>query len=198
MRKVTKWKIHVRSGFTLLEIVLVMAILLIFLSVIYSTFYLVNASHAKIAVINDAKDFAALNMQAIENLATNANSVKITSTSALGAGDSGYTAVYFVTNATTMESALYYHKDGSTETKAFNLSQYTIDGGAKKKWSVQATFTNPSKAGIITVKLDIIDNSTGTVFYTLQKDLLFLNVKSNSDISGDASGSVIKFKSYTP
>lgn len=197
MRKVSKRKSHARCGFTLLEIVLVMAILLIFISVVYSTFYIVNASHANVAVINDAKDFAALNMQAIENLTVNANSIKITNDPALVAGDAGYTAIYFVTDAATKESILYYHKDGSSVTRAFDLSQYTIQGGTKKKWSVNATFTNPSKQGVITVKLDIIDNSTGDVYYTLQKDLLFLNVKSNTDING-TSGSVIKIKSYTP
>ncbi len=197
MRKVSKTKSHVRSGFTLLEIVLVMAILLIFISVVYSTFYIVNASHANVAVINDAKDFASINMQAIVNLTVNANSVKISNDPNLIAGDAGYTAIYFVTDATTKESVLYYHKDGSAVTKAFDLSQYTINGGAKNKWSVQATFTNPSKTGIITVKLDIIDNSTGNVYYTLQKDLLLLNVKTNTDITG-TSGSVIKIKTYTP
>jgi prepilin-type N-terminal cleavage/methylation domain-containing protein len=198
MRIMNKKKTHHRSGFTLLEIVLPMAILLILITVVYSTFYIVNASHARVAVINDAKDFASINMQAIENLTANANTVKISSTPALIAGDTGCTAIYFVTDATTKESVLYYHKDGSPETKAFTFSQYTIDGGAKKKWSVQATFSNPSKTGVITVKLDIVDNSTGTVYYTLQKDLLMLNIKSNSDISGASSGSVIKIKTYTP
>ena len=197
MRKVNKMKNHVRSGFTLLEIVLTLAILLILLSVVFSTFYIVNASHANIAVINDAKDFAAINMQAIENLTVNANSIKISSDPTLVAGDAEYAAIYFVTDPTTKESILYYHKDGSAAKRAFDLTQYTIDGGAKKKWSVQATFTNPSKKGIVTVKLDIIDNSTGTVYYTLQKDLLFLNAKSNTDITG-TSGSVIKIKAYTP
>jgi len=198
MRKISKKRSHVRSGFTLLEIVLTMAILLIFLSVIYSTFYIINASHAKIAVINDAKDFAAINMQAIENLTINANTVKISSTSALGAGDAGCTAIYYVTDATTKESVLYYHKDGFLETKAFSLSQYTINKGANKKWSVRATFTNPSQKGVINVTLEIIDNSTGSVYYTLSKNLLFLNVKASSDISGDTSGLVLKIKSYAP
>ena len=197
MRKVNKMKNHVRSGFTLLEIVLTLAILLILLSVVFSTFYIVNASHANIAVINDAKDFASINMQAIENLTVNANSIRISSDPTLVAGDAEYAAIYFVTDPTTKESILYYHKDGSAAKRAFDLTQYTIDGGAKKKWSVQATFTNPSKTGIVTVKLDIIDNSTGTVYYTLQKDLLFLNAKTNTAITG-TSGSVLKIKTYTP
>jgi len=197
MRKVNKRKNHVRSGFTLLEIVLTMAILLILLSVVYSTFYIVNASHANIAVINDAKDFASINMQAIENLTVNANNIKISNDPLLVAGDAGYAAIYFETATTTKESVLYYHKDGLAAKNAFDLTQYTIDGGAKKKWSVLATFTNPSKKGVITVKLDIVDNSTGKIYYTLQKDLLLLNIKSNTDITG-TSGSVIKIKTYTP
>lgn len=198
MRKVNKTKNHVRSGFTLLEIVLAMAILLIFLSVIYSTFYLVNASHARVAVINDAKDFAALNMQAIENLTTNANSIIINNDpvpTTFEAGEAGFTVIYFKTDGT-----LYYYKDGTAAPlPAFNLSQYTIKGGTQNKWSVHATFSNPSKTGIVTVKLDIIDNSTGTgsVYYTLEKDLLFLNISTSSGISG-TSGTVLKFKTYTP
>ena len=194
MRKVNKRKNHVQSGFTLLEIVLTMAILLIFISVIYSTFYIVNASHANVAVINDAKDFAALNMQAIENLTVNANSIKISNTD-LGGGDGGYSAIFF---DTTTKSVLTYHKDGLAAVAAFTLPQYKINT-TEMKWYVEATFTNPDppKQGIVNVKLDIYDNSTKTLYYTLQKDLLFLNVKSTADITG-TTGSVIKIKTYTP
>jgi len=197
MRRVNKKKCLMRSGFTLLEIVLTMAILLVFISVIYSTFYIVNASHANIAVINDAKDFAAINMQAIENLTANASSVKISSDKFLLSDDKGYTALYYENVSSPKGSVLTYHKDGYAATAAFSLSQYKIDSNTMK-WSVKATFTNPSKNGIVNVKLEIVDNSTGDVYYTLQKDIYFLNINSSAGISGDASGWVLKFKSYTP
>jgi|GEM_PF-657426 len=192
----------VKFGFTLIELVLAMAITMLFLTVAFATFYLINTSHARVAVINDAKDFAVLNMQAIENLTADADAITLSNSSAIGASDNDKIAVYFVYNSTSKESTLYYQVAGELAQKAFKTyDQYTINEGAAKKWSVVDSTSDPifsktSTKGIVHVKIQIRDNSTGDIAYTLNKDLIFLNIDSASSILG-ASGNTIKFKNFS-
>ncbi|MEI8200057.1 MAG: prepilin-type N-terminal cleavage/methylation domain-containing protein [Eubacteriales bacterium] len=182
-----------RRGFTLVELVLVMAIMMILVSVIYATFNIINTSHARVAVINDAKDFADLNMMAIENLATDAQAVKLSSNSSLVAGEENYTSIYFKA-----DSSLNYFVDGTSEKLAFNYGQYTVNNGTQLKWAIlqtQPIFTSPA-TGIVHVKLQIVDNSSGNVYYTLEKDIIMINITSPSGITG-SSGTVIKIKNFT-
>jgi len=190
-------KYQKRSGFTLIELVLVMGITVIFLAITFAVFSIVNTSHAKVAVQNDVKDFADLNMQAIEKLTADANVIILSNSAAFISGETGYTSLYFKTDATTKESALYYCVDGSTEQKAFTWDQYTIKNGTQKKWSVVPLFTKSATAGIVHVKLQIIDNSSNTVYYTLEKDVIFLNIDNTSFVT-NASGTVLKFKNFVP
>ena len=209
-------------GFTLIELVLVMGITVLFIAIAYATLYIVNTSHAHIAVMNDAKDFADLNMRAIENLLVDAVSVKLTDTSTLGSDDAGYTSVFFKHDNSQIKpgtnlmwgSALFYRADGSSQdTLAFSWDPYTIKGGTISKWAVlwnTPIFTATSTPGIIHVKLQIVDNATATdpanttspgkVYYTLEKDIILLNIKDSSGITvvGSSIGTGIKFKSYTP
>jgi len=183
------------TGFTLIEIVLVMAILIILLSVVFATFFIVNSSHARVAVMNDAKDYAYLNMSAIENLVINANGIILTTTADKYplAGEVGYTSLYF-TNGVLMSAT------SSTATATvFTYQQYTVNtsGGPVPKWGVVPTYTKNAD-GTLKVKLEIMDNakSPATVYYTLEKDIILLNVSSAASIVNNASPSaanVIKF-----
>ncbi len=183
-----------KRGFTLIEMLITLAIVMILISYVFATFYIVNSSHAETIVLNDAKDYAELNMKAIKNLTINASNVILSNTSALQAGESGYTSVYIVTNGTTKDSVLYYLKDGSPETKAFDYSQYTAGAGLKK-WSINPTFSKVSDSSIH-IKLEIIDNASKKTYYILESDLALNNASGSTSITG-TSGSVIKVKNPT-
>ena len=181
MKKVRKSK----SGVTLLGMMLVSAILVILVSFVFATFTIINTSHAQVAVINDAKDFADLNMRALSKLVVNADRVALTNSSALTSTDLGNklsTSVYFDTGT----SELHY-TNGSGDHVAVAYPQYTINNGAEKKWSVSPTFTASGQA--VTVRLDVYDNSSDEIYYTLTKTIFVPNLIS---ISG-SSGSVLKF-----
>lgn len=186
-----------KHGFTLVELVLVMGITLIFVAIIFAVFSIVNTSHARVAVLNDAKDFAALNMQAIENLTSDASEVELL---ASPVSQADCISVYFTKDGATKESILYYLDDSGAAVRAFDYGQYTIKGGAEKKWSILTTqpiFTTTATTGIIRVKLQVVDNASGTVYYTLTKDMIFLNILTANAVT-NPSGIVIKVKNYAP
>jgi len=195
MHKLTKNSINPR-GFTLIEIVLVMAILMILLSAVFGTFYIINTSHAKVAVINDAKDYACLNMSAIENSIINAKGIILdTATNKFPlALELGYTSLYFDNG--TLKNAT----SSTAVTTAFSYPQYTVStsSGNKPKWNIIATYSRNADC-TLKVNLKIVDNSTGVVFYTLEKDILFLNITNPAFIVDNASniGSVVKFINYS-
>lgn len=64
-----------KVGFTLLEMVLVVAIMLILFSYIVSTFQIVANSHTSVAMINDLHDYGSMNLKAIQNNLINATSI---------------------------------------------------------------------------------------------------------------------------
>ncbi|MBP5416336.1 MAG: prepilin-type N-terminal cleavage/methylation domain-containing protein [Clostridiales bacterium] len=75
MIRVNKNKKNRRIGFTLLEMVLVIAIMMMMSFYLYSTFRTVNFSHLKVAVVNDMHDYASLTLKAIQNHLCNATSI---------------------------------------------------------------------------------------------------------------------------
>lgn len=75
MIRVQKNKKNRKVGFTLLEMVLVIAIMMMMSFYLYSTFRTVNYSHLKVAVVNDMHDYASLTLKAIENNLCNATSI---------------------------------------------------------------------------------------------------------------------------
>lgn len=185
-------------GFTLIELVLVMAITTIFVVIVFAVFSIVNTSHARVAVLNDAKDYAALNMQAIENLTADAIEVELLTV--VPVSQAGCISVYFTKGATSKESVLWYIDDIG-EHRAFDYGQYSINSDVRK-WSIltlttQPIFTTTSTQGVVHVNLQVVDNSTDKVCYTLSKDLIFLNIKSATSIK-NPSGTVIKVKNFTP
>ena len=63
-----------RKGFTLLEVVLAIAIMMLTASVFFSLILVVVKSHTNVVAANDMADFAMLNGRAIENAIINSNS----------------------------------------------------------------------------------------------------------------------------
>lgn len=176
-----------RFGFTLLELMLVMAIMVLFISFIYGTFYIVNASHARVAVLNDAKEVAALHMTAIENMIINAEDVVI-SDSASALADHKVITFSPLSELTV---------DGSI---IFTIDQYTINttSSNNNKWDVTATFVKSAATSSVDVTIIIKDRSKDppTVFYQLKKTILLLNVRNDvgSEITAGITGHVIKCK----
>jgi len=195
MRKTVKNSTN-PHGFTLIEIVLVMAILLILLSVVYATLFIVNSSHAQVAVINDAKDYAYLNMAVIEKNIVNANDIILSPTNSLLAGEAEYTSLYFSINIVGVPDGVLMRDTSSASTAAFTYPQYNVStsSGTKTKWNVNATYSwNPDDT--LKVNLKIFDNATKSVYYTLEKDIILLNITDSTKISG-APGTVVKYKNY--
>ncbi len=64
-----------RKGFTLLEVVLAIAIMMLTASVFFSLILVVVKSHTNVVAANDMADFAMLNGRAIENAIINSKSV---------------------------------------------------------------------------------------------------------------------------
>jgi len=188
MRKSDKNSTNPR-GFTLIEIVLVMAILIILLSVVFATFFIVNSSHARVAVINDAKDYAYLNMAAIENDVVNASGIILATTANNFpvAGETGYTSLYF-DNGVLMRAT-----SSSSKAAVFAYPQYTVTtaSGTKPKWGVLAAYSKNTD-DTLKVNLKIIDNATSSVFYTLDKNIILLNI---TDFTG-SEGAVVKYINY--
>jgi len=184
MRKIIKdTKRH--AGFTLVELLLVMAIMLIFFGFVFSTFYLVNSSHAKVVVVNDVKDFTALHMEAITKLIVNADHVVISSDKVTVAA--GHTNIYHMNN-------ILNYNNGSGETPAFTYNQYTVAGGGVK-WDIFSTFTK--SGNMVVIQLDVFDNASSsmTPYYTLTRTVFFPNITKESMIEG-GSGDVISYKNF--
>lgn len=64
-----------RKGFTLLEVVLAIAIMMLTASVFFSLILVVVKSHTNVVAANDMADFAMLNGRAIENAVINSKSI---------------------------------------------------------------------------------------------------------------------------
>ena len=64
-----------KVGFTLLEMVLVLAIMMIMFTYLVSTFQIVANSHTSVAMINDLHDYGSMNLLAIQNNLINATSI---------------------------------------------------------------------------------------------------------------------------
>lgn len=166
-----------KRAFTLIEMVLAMAITLIFVGLIFSTFYIVNSSHARVAVMNDARDFASLNMTAIENLTVNSDLIIISDSPVFSYDSDEYISIYYDNTG----SGILYFAKAASSSPAFAYDQYKLSNG-KVKWSVDASFEKDSKQSVL-VTLDIIDNATGNVYYTLTKTLFLPNVTKGEGIS---------------
>ena len=136
MRRVSKKSS--RKGFTLLEMVLVLAIICMMSFYLFSTFKVVNYSHLKVAVVNDMHDFASLNLQAISNA---------------------------LCNSTSVSAGSNIKVDGSGDFVALNSDnilpgfvQYHV-GGVQAKWGVALKITTYPESRVVRVAIELTDRA---------------------------------------
>lgn len=187
-----------KKGFTLLELMIVMAIMLLFITFIFGTFYIVNASHARVAVLDDAKELATLDMNAIENLIINGNDIVIANDIA---PLSEHTVITF--DSSSYPGQLTYNNSGTDILALGPFQQYTIktaSGGSIDKWTVTAKFVK-TMGNAVDVTVTLTDNATHTPYYRLTKTIFLLNVRDVTDsqitdiTGGTTGGTTIKCKS---
>lgn len=199
MRRTGTGSTTAKEGFTLIELVLVMAITLILASIFFAVFSIVNTSHANIAMKNDAKDYAELNMEAISNILVNSDKIKFTGTPALQTGtDNDYSnSLYFdsASGSGNYSGKLYNDTWGDTPYADANLLfsyyQYTVGSTAKNKWYIVATFSLNADVSLVDVTLAVMDNAkpSAAPYTTLHKSIYLPNITSHEG----TTGSVIKF-----
>ena len=154
-----------KAGFTLLEMVLVLAILMIMATYLYGTFRIVHTSHLKVTVVNDMYEYASLNLQGIENHLLNATSIT------LGGAD-GATTI-------SLDSNSEYVYVGS-EKLLPGFVQYH-NGPDQAKWSLGLKFTAAEHSKYIVVEISVYDNATPSsgVAYRDTKTIYCPSIKTN-------------------
>lgn len=129
-----------RIGFTLLEMVIVLAIMLMMFTYLVATFQVVEKGHTGVAMINDLHDFASMNLKAIANNLCNATSV----------GSSGRTISVADSNHVVVDS------------NSLLPSYRQYPGNANgARWMVKLAFTTHSDTKIIDVKIELYDSKDG-------------------------------------
>lgn len=171
-----------KKGFTLLELVLAMAIMLIVIPFVFGTFYIINVSHANVTLINDAKDYAALNGRAIENILINSKAVNVSSSTS---SEAGYTVLSFNADGVLLLNG----------NPPFTYDQYTVEDGTQK-WILAVTFLLDPGTKSINYTIQVKDNTkTGKpVKYTLSSSVYLPSAQ--ADLLVGSSGTVVKF--YEP
>ena len=172
MKKVFKSNKILRSGFTLLEMVLVIAIMLIMSTYLYSSFKVVNYSHLKVAVVNDMHDYASLTLHAIENHLINATSI--------GEGQSiklsGDSSKVLINEADALPGFQQYHV-----------------GGTAAKWFLTLNFTCDQESKTVTVVLTMKDNAEPDSGVAYTDQITVYCACCRPDTFDDYSGSEIGF-----
>jgi type II secretory pathway pseudopilin PulG len=138
MIRLYKNKKNRKAGFTLLEMVLVIAIMMMMSFYLYSTFRTVNYSHLKVTVVNDMHDYASLTLKAIQNNLCNATSVKKGDTIKVD------------------EKGEYVLINGNNALPGF--SQYHA-GSDKAKWGVTLKFYTDKPSRTVRVVIELKDNA---------------------------------------
>ncbi len=171
------------KGFTLLELVLAMAIMLIVIPFVFGTFYIINVSHANVTLINDAKDYAALNGRAIENILINSKAVTVSNSTSPEAGF----------------SVLSFDADGKlllNGSEAFTYDHYKVKDGTQK-WTVSVSFLLESGSKTLNYTIEVKDNTKPgkPVKYTLVSSVYLPSAQ--PDLLLGSSGTVVKFSKPT-
>lgn len=138
-----------RVGFTLLEMVLVLAIMVMISAYLMSTFKIVNISHLRVATVNDMHDYASLNLRAIENSLCNATVIK--------AADSDHIIKCKANDP-------YIKKDSGNLLGTFQQYGSGTDSG---KWLITLTFKTHPASKTVDVTISFKDNnspSSGVVY----------------------------------
>ncbi|MBR4556299.1 MAG: prepilin-type N-terminal cleavage/methylation domain-containing protein [Clostridiales bacterium] len=138
MIRVNKNKKNRRIGFTLLEMVLVIAIMMMMSFYIFSTFKTVNYSHLKVAVVNDMHDYASLTLKAIQNHLCNATSISKGSTIKLD-DNSEYV---LINNTNALPGFTQYHS-----------------GNGSAKWGLKLKITTNPSSKTVRVVLEMTDKA---------------------------------------
>ncbi|MBR3056688.1 MAG: type II secretion system protein [Clostridiales bacterium] len=132
-----------KLGFTLLEMVLVMAIMLICFTYLVSTFQIVSKSHTSVAMINDMHDFASMNLKAIANCLCNGTDFS-SGDHTIAVGGSGDCVEY----------------DNNNLLPSYNQYKGNQNG---HRWRVEVTFTCHSSTKIVDVTINLYDTMEGGV-----------------------------------
>lgn len=167
-----------KKGFTLIEVVLAIAITMIVVPMIVGSFIIVARSHQSVLQVNDAKDLAYITAKAIDNKLINANNIIV-------ANDTGIAGGYSVLSFDNGNSYL-------NGVKMFDYPHFSSETAGLNKWDVVVTFTASPALSLVRYRIDIIDNDNFSVFYTLESSS-FLPNTSSEDFAG-STGTTIKFK----
>lgn len=188
MHKKTRRSISSRKAFTLIEIILAVAIMIIIIPMVYGTFYLVQVSHARVVVLNDARDFASLNAMAIDNILANTSAA-----TASNSGVGGYTAALYVDSSS---GELFVQQGASAAVPAFDYPQYSLADG-KQKWKLDITFTVNSSVQTVEYVIKVLDNAKpigSDPYYTLRSSVYLPNGNRNeTELLVSSSGTMINF-----
>lgn len=187
MIRIRKERHNSKKAFTLIEIVLAMAIMIIVIPLVFAAFYLVQLSHAGVAVLNDAKDYAALNAMAIENVVINASAGSVS-----GAVDGSYSSSVYCS------SGRLYFRNGGSAVPMFDYDQYKIASG-EDKWDVDVLFTLSAGNQTLTYSVRLFDNSdpSATSPYYVLTSSVYLPNGNRNDSEKLESGSNAKCFNFT-
>ena len=136
MRKINKNK----KAFTLVEVMLAVAIIAMTAGVFFSLILVVMKSHVNVVSTNDCADFAMLNARAFENTVINAKKV----------GPGGANTVQVVGNKLCKNGA-----------PLFDLDQYKVEPGAKDKWVMEFSY-ELDENGVCHYTIKLTDSSLGS------------------------------------
>ncbi len=139
MKRICKSKSAGKHGFTLLEMVLVIAIMMMMSFYLYSTFKVVNYSHLKVTVVNDMHDYASLTLKAIENHLCNATEITVGSDITV---DDMHNEYVLINSSNALPGFTQYHT-----------------GSGKAKWGLSLKFTTDVASKTVTVVLEMTDNA---------------------------------------
>ncbi|MCQ2467459.1 MAG: prepilin-type N-terminal cleavage/methylation domain-containing protein [Clostridia bacterium] len=170
MRKVSKNK----KAFTLVEVMLAVAIIALTAGIFFSLILVVMKSHVNVVTTNDCADYALLNARAFENSIINAKTA--------GSGSS---------NIQVVNNKLC--KDGNP---LFDLDQYKVEPGAKDKWLMTFNY-ELSENGVCNYTITLADQATyveGLNNYTYKYEgSVYIP---HCDCT-EASGSTFSYSDYT-
>ena len=152
-----------RIGFTLLEMVIVLAIMLMLFTYPVATFQVIEKGHTGTAMINDLHDYASMNLKAIANNLCNATSV----------GSTGKTISVASGNHVVVDSNKL-------------LPSYTqYPGNANgARWALGLSFTTDSARKMVYVTIKLYDSKEGNALaYTDNISVYCPGCKEMSDIT---------------
>jgi type II secretory pathway pseudopilin PulG len=180
-----------KKGFTLIEIVLAMAIMIIVMSIVWGTFAIINQSHANVVVVNDAKDFAGLYMEAIENIVSNASELTVGDSSATKLPSGKYNRSIFIESASGPDYGVLKMYNGNVLEDALRYDQFKVStpSGNVNKWIIDPVFRLESDT--LYVELKVKDNADGTYYTTLTRTIFLSNIETTASTG---NGNIIFFK----